>query len=147
MINATLKQYQAKPLTNEWLDHEVARCVEWVMMPVQVNASGVMATDFLNYVVLEKRSGQQIERHVMPLDGAMALFEKQFKQMVVAANGRVMFVTVHRTKKQPLSDTMEASIRELVANKNRLSIEDMGPIYLKTIGTIDAVLISALPGA
>ncbi len=147
VINATLKQHHAQPLTDAWVANEVARCIEWVMMPVQVNASGVMATDLLNYVVLEKRIGQQIERHVMPLDGAMVLFEKQFKQMVVAANGRVMFVTVHRTKKQLLSDTMEASIRDLVANKNRLSIEDMGPIYLKTIGTTDAVLISALPGA
>ena len=146
VLNATLNDYQTQPLTTSQMAKELTRCIEWLIMPVQVTASVALADGFRDYVLLEKRVKTGSERHILPKKEAVLLFEKQFKQMVVSANGRVMFVTIHRLKDGNMSNQIEACILELVSNKNRLSIEDIAPVYLKNVGTLDAVFISALPG-
>jgi hypothetical protein len=72
------------------------------------------------------------------------LLEKQLKQLPASMNGLLKRVTLHKNKSMKDANKVTHFIQKLVPNKACLSIEELSPIYNKSLGTNQAYLLSAL---
>ena len=144
LVNAALNHQLETPASSASMDALLNNVSEWLVLPIEIHSTGQFKRTLNDYCMIEQRFQGQVDRHMLPLGDALGTIEKQWKSLVFGVNGRVKHVTVHRKKQTKTAKKIEPLIRALVANTDRLSIEDLSPVYIQSLGTLDAVLISIL---
>ena len=144
IINAALHQQLDIGLTSENITRYLGQTIEWLIMPVTIHATGVLEPSLSDYFLIEKRSNGQTERHILPISEAVILVQKQCKQTILDVNGRVKHVTLHRSNTHKAAKRIEKCIKALALNKDRLSIEELSPIYMQKIQSNDVILLAML---
>jgi len=144
IIIDTLHQMPKIALNQSYVDGQYLNITEWVFFPVSIQYSATFSESLTGFYYLEKRHQDTSESHVLPLGNLLFLLEKQLRQVSSSVNGLLKQVTFHKNRDAKHSDKISGFIESLVLNKDRLAIEDLSPIYIQSLGSNNAYLLSAL---
>jgi DNA-binding transcriptional MerR regulator len=144
IINAAMCQQLDIPLNASNVTDMMAQVTEWAVFPVNITAPNSVQALLNSYYVIEQRKGPNIQRKLLMMDDVCAQLSKQFKQLLWGDQPPIKHVTIHRHSSSVHAQPVVDCMLDLVMNKQRLSIEDVSPVYIYALQTLDAVFISAL---
>ena len=131
-------------LNQSYVNEQYLNTTEWVFFPVNIQSSDTFSASLTGFYYLEKRYQGNSESTVLLLEQLLLLLEKQLKHVSSSVNGLLKQVTFHKNPDAKHSDRILRCIESLVLNKDRLAIEDLSPIYMQSLGSNNAYLLSAL---
>jgi DNA-binding transcriptional MerR regulator len=131
-------------LNQSYINEQYLNTTEWVFFPVNIQYSATFSASLKGFYYLEKRHQGTSESHVLPLESLLLLLEKQLRHVSSSVNGLLKQVTFHKNPDAKHSDRISRCVESLVLNKDRLAIEDLSPIYMQSLGSNNAYLLSAL---
>jgi hypothetical protein len=144
IIIDTLHRMPSITLNQSYVNEQYQNTTEWVFFPVNIQFSETFSESLTGFYYLEKRHQGNSESNILPLENLLFLLEKQLKQVSSSVNGLLKQVTFHKNSGAKSSDKISHFIESLVLNKDRLAIEDLSPIYMQSLGSNSAYLLSAL---
>ncbi len=144
IIINTLNQTPMIDFNQSYVDAQWFNITEWIFFPIKLQSTVTFSESLAGFYYLEKRHLDVTESYVLQQEDLLLLLEKQLKQIASSVNGLLKQVTFHRNSEAEFSTKISSHIESLVLNKDRLAIEDLGPIYRHSLGSNGVFLLSAL---
>ena len=92
--------------------------------------------------LVEKKYNENIEQFIVFEEDILVLLEKQIKSVAATESGLLNQVTMHISEESNNKNLFTQFMSKIVPHKDLLAIEDLSPVYIKSSGSLEAILIS-----
>ncbi len=115
---------------------------EWLILPLNIDTTYRYKDALPDIYLLEKKQQDTNEAIVVTLNQLFTELEKQIKTISASVSGLLKQVILHANQSHKDSKDIVSFLNKIIHNKQQLSIEDLSPIYIQSIGSDQAYLLS-----
>tara|TARA_A100001015_G_C14949988_1_gene696318 strand:+ start:415 stop:1374 length:960 start_codon:yes stop_codon:yes gene_type:complete len=132
-------QYQ---INKSFLDQKFNSLTEWLILPIQIDSRYNFKDQLSSFFLLEKRSKNQYEKKIITLNQLISDIEKDIKEISSSVQGMIKHICVHYNSNNKYTADILDVLKNICQNKDQLTIERLSPIYIQSIGSNQALLLS-----
>ena len=129
-------------IDKSFLNQQFDSLTEWLILPIQVDANYNYKDQISSFFLLEKRSRDQHEKKIISLTQLIDNLEKDLKEISVSVQGMIKHMCFHYNSNNEFTTDIRVFLDNFCQNKDQLSIERLSPIYVQSIGSNQACLLS-----
>ncbi|MEK9726854.1 MAG: helix-turn-helix domain-containing protein [Candidatus Margulisiibacteriota bacterium] len=127
-----------------WINKARLNATEWLVIPVHLQSHYKFIHSVPKLYLVEMKNNAGLKQSIVFQDDIFQLLEKQIKSVSQNVSGLLKQVTVHMNSESSHYDRFAKFMAKIVPHKELLSIEDLSPVYIQSIGSTDAILISTI---